>query len=130
MTARVNAFANSHLYRFFPDALHPFLSPVCDTIYAILVTLKLCAPFSEQAVEVGNENAASRSEGLPSIMDGGPEEGGRRAEADRRRALALRALDQRLNAAAATRTASTSTGNTAAVAGTAIMGAEGSAAPT
>ncbi|EME87795.1 uncharacterized protein MYCFIDRAFT_110607, partial [Pseudocercospora fijiensis CIRAD86] len=89
---------------FFPDAIHPFLAPVCDTIYTILVQLRLCTPFSDEAIEAGNENAASRSEGgLPSIMDGRGG-GGRRAEAERRRALALKALDQRLNAAAASRT--------------------------
>lgn len=87
---------------FFPDAVHPFLAPVCDGIYHTLVQLKLCTPFSEEAIEAGNESAASRSEGLPSIMNGRGG-GGRRAEAERRRALALKALDQRLNAAAANR---------------------------
>lgn len=89
---------------FFPDAMHPFLSPVCDTIHSTLVQLHVCTPFSDEAIEAGNESAASRSEGgLPSIMDGRGGEG-RRAEAERRRALALKALDQRLNAAAAGRT--------------------------
>ncbi|KAK5136001.1 hypothetical protein LTR08_004255 [Meristemomyces frigidus] len=83
---------------FFPDAFHPFLSPVCDAIYSALVQMKLCAPFSPESVEAGN--ARSRSEGLPSLLNGGGG-GGRRAEAERRRALALKALDQRLNAAAA-----------------------------
>ena len=88
---------------FFPDAVHPYLSPACDNMYATLVQLKLCTPFSEEAIEAGNENAASRSEGgLPSLMDGRGGSG-RRAEAERRRALALKALDQRLNAAAAGR---------------------------
>ncbi|KXT03904.1 hypothetical protein AC578_9278 [Pseudocercospora eumusae] len=88
---------------FFPDAIHPFLAPVCDVVYSTLVQLRLCTPFSDEAIEAGNESAASRSEGgLPSIMDG--RGGGRRAEAERRRALALKALDQRLNAAAASRT--------------------------
>ncbi|USW48638.1 Putative Rhomboid-like superfamily protein [Septoria linicola] len=89
---------------FFPDALHPVLSPICDGIYNLLVQLRLCTPFSDEAIEAGNESAASRAEGgLPSFTDsrGGT---GRRAEAERRRALALKALDQRLNAAAAGRT--------------------------
>lgn len=55
-------------------------------------------------MEASNENAASRSDSLPSASDQGGG-AGRRAEAERRRALALRALDQRLNAAAATRMA-------------------------
>ena len=90
---------------FFPDVIHPYLSPVCDGIYNILVQLRLCTPFSDEAIEAGNETAASRSEaGLPSITNSrGGGGGGRRAEAERRRALALKALDQRLNAAAATR---------------------------
>ncbi|KAK3699195.1 hypothetical protein LTR37_016556 [Vermiconidia calcicola] len=95
---------------FFPDAIHPVLAPVCEGVYSTLVQLKLCAPFSDDAIEAGNENAASRSDGLPSIMNGGSRSdeggGGRRAEAERRRALALKALDQRLNAAAANRATS------------------------
>lgn len=91
---------------FFPDALHPFLSPVCAAVYNSLVALKVIRPFSEEAIEAGNENAAARSEGLPGLMEGGRGPGGgRRAEAERRRAIALRALDQRLNAAAASRAA-------------------------
>lgn len=89
---------------FFPDVLHPVLSPMSDAIWAILVQMRLCTPFSDEAIEAGNESAASRSEaGLPSIMNSRGGGGGRRAEAERRRALALKALDQRLNAAAATR---------------------------
>lgn len=86
---------------FFPDFVHPFLAPICDAVYGFLVQIRLCAPFSDQDVESATQNAASRSQsgGLPGIMKGN----GRRAEAERRRALALRALDQRLNAAAAGR---------------------------
>ncbi|KAK5120289.1 hypothetical protein LTR85_006495 [Meristemomyces frigidus] len=91
---------------FFPDALHPFLRPVCDGVYDILVQMRVCTPFSEGDVEAGNESAASRSEGLPSIMNGAGSGGGSRGvEAERRRAVALRALDQRLNNAAAARSA-------------------------
>lgn len=97
---------------FFPDAVHPVLAPLCDAIYNALVQLKICAPFTDEAIEAGNESAASRSEGLPSIMNGRGG-GGRRAEAERRRALALKALDQRLNAAAANRTASAPVSNAA-----------------
>ena len=97
---------------FFPDAVHPVLAPVCDGMYNALVQLKLCTPFSDEAIEAGNESAASRSEGLPMIMDGRGR-GGRRAEAERRRALALKALDQRLNAAAANRTTNAPVANAA-----------------
>ena len=96
---------------FFPDPMHPVLAPICDSVYNILIQLKICTPFSDDAIEAGNESAASRSEGgLPNIMNGSGG-GGRRAEAERRRALALKALDQRLNAAAANRTSSTPVSN-------------------
>lgn len=90
---------------FFPDFMHPVLSPICDGVYHLLVQLRVCTPFSEEDIEAGNESAASRAEGgLPSFegRDGGS---GRRAEAERRRAIALKALDQRLNATAASRSA-------------------------
>lgn len=95
---------------FFPDFIHPFLSPVCDAVYGLLVQIKLCSPFADRDVQSATQNAAARSQGaadggLPGIMQGG----GRRAEAERRRALALRALDQRLNAAAAGRESTTAT---------------------
>ncbi|KAJ8608700.1 hypothetical protein MRB53_039502 [Persea americana] len=84
---------------FFPDILKPILSPICDAVFATLVSIRVCTPFSEEAIEAATE--ASRDTGLPGIMD--QRTGGRRAEAERRRALALKALDQRLNAAAASR---------------------------
>jgi hypothetical protein len=96
---------------FFPDIFHPVLAPLCDSVFDALVQLKLCTPFSDSAVETATENAASRSEGgLPSLMNqsggsGGGGGGGKRMEAERRRALALKALDQRLNAAALSRNA-------------------------
>jgi len=88
---------------FWPDALHPFLNPVAEIMYNILVALHLCTPFSAEATETANEAALSRSEGgLPSIMNsraGRSAPSGSRVEAERRRALALKALDQRLHAA-------------------------------
>lgn len=81
---------------FFPDAVHPFLSPITNTIYDLLVQLKICTPFAADDVETGT---ASRSAGLPGVMRS--KDGARGAEAERRRAVALRALDERLNAAAA-----------------------------
>ena len=117
---------------FFPDAAHPFLAPICDGVYNTLVQLRICTPFSDEAIEAGNESAASRSEGLPSIMNGRGGSG-RRAEAERRRALALKALDQRLNAAAANRTTSAPVGsampNVPADAPDASSGASESGAP-
>lgn len=100
-----DTFAFSH---FFPDVIQSAIAPLCDTIYNTLVAMRICMPFSEADVDVGNEQASARAEGgLPSLMNpsgGGATDtrsGGRREEAERRRALALRALDARLNAAAA-----------------------------
>ncbi|KXL44483.1 hypothetical protein M433DRAFT_138541 [Acidomyces richmondensis BFW] len=116
-TMRGDASDTFAFVAFFPDVIHPFLSPVCDGIYATLVRLSICVPFSDEAIEAGNENAASRPDTLPSILNNREGvSGARRAEAERRRALALKALDQRLNAAAANRTshaAPTGTSNAA-----------------
>ncbi|GAB7337116.1 hypothetical protein MBLNU457_g2514t1 [Dothideomycetes sp. NU457] len=118
-----DTFAFSH---FFPDVIQSAIAPVCDSIYNTLVAIRICTPFSEADLDVGNEQASARAEGgLPSLMNpsagyGATDtiSGGRREEAERRRALALRMLDARLNAAAAGRdshAAGPST-NTAAVA--------------
>jgi hypothetical protein len=91
-----DTFAFAH---FFPEPIQTPLSLVSDKVYDILITLKICTPFSDEEVNTGNEQAMARAEGgLPSIMNGG-RGGGRREEAERRRALALKALDQRLHAA-------------------------------
>jgi hypothetical protein len=77
---------------FFPEPVHGLISQVADKIYAILVTLRLCTPFSVEDIDIGNEQANARAEGgLPTTRGGV-----RREEAERRRALALKALDQRL----------------------------------
>lgn len=98
-----DTFAFSH---FFPEPLQVILDPLMDSVYRTVIAFKICAPFSEEAIDQSNEQASARAEGgLPSIMTGGRggRVGGRREEAERRRALALKALDQRLNAAAAAR---------------------------
>ncbi|KAG8626707.1 hypothetical protein KVT40_005652 [Elsinoe batatas] len=91
--------------QFFPEPMQVVLAPVCDQVYNTLVAVRICTPFSNEAIEAGNEQALARAEGgLPSLMNSrGGRLGGRREEAERRRALALKALDQRLNAAAANR---------------------------
>ncbi|GAB7350163.1 hypothetical protein MBLNU459_g0828t1 [Dothideomycetes sp. NU459] len=97
--------------QFFPEPIEKVLAPLCESLYNTLVALKLCTPFSDEAIDAGNEQASARAEGgLPSLMNPsgrGGRGGGRRGEAERRRALALRALDQRLNAAAASRAPAT-----------------------
>ena len=87
------------------------------------MALRVCAPFSAEDVDAGNEQAMARGEGgLPSLLNSGARSGGRglgglgggsgwvgggrglaggsrREEAERRRQLALHALDSRLHAA-------------------------------
>ncbi|PMD23687.1 DUF1751-domain-containing protein [Hyaloscypha hepaticicola] len=74
---------------FFPDPVKPFISALSNHVYNILVSLRICTPFSAADI--------SASRGDTFIQRGAP--GGARAEAERRRALALKALDQRLHAA-------------------------------
>jgi hypothetical protein len=90
----------------FPDVMQPPIAFVSDQIYMILVALKICTPFSEEDIASGNQQVLARGEaGLPSLLSnqrgGGMRGIGKREEAERRRALALKALDQRLQAAAA-----------------------------
>lgn len=92
---------------FWPDAVEPSIAVVADSIYKALVTLRVCTPFSAEEIESSNEQAMVRGEGsLPSLLNPGVRRagGGKREEAERRRALALKALDQRLSAASASRT--------------------------
>lgn len=76
---------------FFPDPVKPFVAAFSTQVFNILVSLRICTPFSAADV--------SASRGDTFIQRGAP--GGARAEAERRRALALKALDQRLHAATA-----------------------------
>lgn len=74
---------------FFPEVTRPAISGMADTIFNILVQLKICTPFSSADMQ------ASRGESHHHRTVGSS-----RAETERRRALALKALDQRLNDAA------------------------------
>ena len=95
--------------QFWPDVAHKPISVVCDAFYSIFTAIGLCTPFSAEDVDLSNEQAAVRGEGgLPNLLNpsGGSSgksktvgSGEKRADAERRRALALRALDQRLQAA-------------------------------
>jgi len=76
---------------FFPDPAKPAVAAFSNQIYNILVAFKICTPFSAADL------SASRGETI--VQRGTP--GSARAEAERRRALALKALDQRLHAATA-----------------------------
>ncbi|KAF4976885.1 hypothetical protein FZEAL_6507 [Fusarium zealandicum] len=72
---------------FFPGPVKPFVAIAADQIFQVLVAMRVCTPFSQ--------GDASHNDNL--IHRNAP--GGARAEAERRRAIALRALDQRLHAA-------------------------------
>ncbi|PHH82027.1 hypothetical protein CDD83_3385 [Cordyceps sp. RAO-2017] len=76
---------------FFPGPVKPLVSAFADQVFDVLVALRLCTPFSQA------DMSAARGERF--LQRGTP--GSARAEAERRRAIALKALDQRLNAATA-----------------------------
>lgn len=91
---------------FWPDAVQPPIAAVASSVYNALVALRVCTPFSVEEVDLSNEQATARAEGgLPSSLNGHRRQGanGKREEAERRRAIALKALDQRLQAATANR---------------------------
>ena len=91
---------------FWPDVVQPPIAAMADGIYNTLVAIKVLRPFSVEEVESGNVQATARGEGgLPSLLNQGSRGGrsGKREEAERRRALALKALDQRLQAATASK---------------------------
>ncbi|KAL6717537.1 hypothetical protein ACLMJK_005452 [Lecanora helva] len=92
---------------FWPDVVQPPIAAVADGVYKALVTVHVLTPFSAEDIETSNVQATARGEGgLPSLLNSaGRRAGGsgKREEAERRRALALKALDQRLHAATAGR---------------------------
>ena len=88
------------LAAFFPHPISVAVAAVSDRVYDVLMATRRCAPFS---ADDGHEQAMAREEaGLTRLADHRPGRrgGGKREEAERRRALALRALDQRLHAVA------------------------------
>jgi len=100
---------------FFPDKIQPPVSSVGNVIFNILVKVGVCQPWSQGDVELSNARAEQREGGaaytLGSASRTSAPPGSARAEAERRRspfplkimltfrALALKALDQRLHAA-------------------------------
>ncbi|KAJ5898831.1 hypothetical protein N7495_003575 [Penicillium taxi] len=90
----------------FPDVMQPPIAFVADQIYSLLVAVKILTPFSEDEIVSGNQQVLARGEaGLPNLHSSshGSRASAKREEADRRRTIALRALDQRLQAASAGR---------------------------
>ena len=80
---------------FFPGPVRPLITAISDQVFNLLVAMRLCVPFSAADISAarGDHHHTFTHRGAP---------GSARAEAERRRALALRALDQRLHAATAT----------------------------
>ena len=78
------------LAEFFPAPVRPAVAALSDKVFDALVAVRVCPPFSP--ADVSQRRAGGGGAAAP---------GGARAEAERRRAIALRALDQRLNAATA-----------------------------
>lgn len=74
---------------FFPNPVKPFVAAFADQVFEALVAVRVCTPFSQADV------SAARGDSF--LQRGTP--GSARAEAERRRAIALKALDQRLHAA-------------------------------
>ncbi|KAI1344035.1 eukaryotic integral membrane protein-domain-containing protein [Xylariaceae sp. FL0016] len=77
---------------FFPGPAKPFVAAFTDQVFNVLVAMRVCTPFSQADI--------SAAQGNTFLQRSAP--GGVRAEAERRRALALKVLDQRLHAAATT----------------------------
>ncbi|KAK4455471.1 eukaryotic integral membrane protein-domain-containing protein [Podospora aff. communis PSN243] len=94
-TSETFAFAE-----FFPGPVRPFVAGVSNQIFDALVAVRICTPFSAA------DHHTARGDGFG--QRGAP--GSARAEAERRRALALKALDQRLHAATAQSTRASSVG--------------------
>lgn len=86
----------------FPDVMQPPIAFVADQIYKVLVAVRILTPFSDDDIASGNQQVLARGEaGLPTLLSNQRAGSrGKREEAERRRALALKALDQRLQAAA------------------------------
>ncbi|CAD6499548.1 BgTH12-03659 [Blumeria graminis f. sp. triticale] len=93
------------LVEFFPGALKPVISLLSNSIYNILVKLHICPPFPT------GEHSLPRIDSLAQRNTPGTA----RAEAERRRALALKALDQRLHAATASYSKPHNPGSTVSV---------------
>lgn len=88
-TLRGDASETFAFAEFFPNPVKPVVAAFADQVFEVLVAMRLCTPFSQADV------SAARGDNF--LQRGTP--GSARAEAERRRAIALKALDQRLHAA-------------------------------
>lgn len=88
---------------FFPAPVKPLVAAVSDQVFHVLVAMRLCVPFSAAEVSAAQGGAGNGGAGGGYHGHRSAAPGSARAEAERRRALALKALDQRLHAATAGR---------------------------
>lgn len=103
---------------FFPDAVQPAVALATDNVHALLVRLRVLTPFSDHAISSSNEQVVARGHvGLPTLLRNADRRSGRTEEAERRRALAVKALNQRLERAAAERAAKRKTSGASTVGG-------------
>jgi membrane associated rhomboid family serine protease len=94
-----DAFA---FHNFFPDPFRFIAAKVSVWVFPLFVATRLCTPFTESEVEAANGRAAARVSSATSYnvglspLDRQPRHLNARLEAERRRSLALRALDTEL----------------------------------
>lgn len=106
---------------FFPGPVKPLVAALGDQIFAVLVSLRMCTPFSQAELNAAGGAGVGAYHGHQHLHGHrGAAPGSARAEAERRRALALKALDQRLHAATAGRGVAVAAGATASMAGRAV----------
>ncbi|KAI7788684.1 rhomboid family protein [Diaporthe eres] len=98
---------------FFPAPAKPLVAALGDQVFNVLVALRLCTPFSQAEVSAAGGNSG----GYHPYSHRNAAPGSARAEAERRRALALRALDQKLHAATAGRGGAAGSASAGAAAG-------------
>ncbi|KAH8811840.1 eukaryotic integral membrane protein-domain-containing protein [Xylogone sp. PMI_703] len=96
-TLRGDASETFAFAEFFPSPAKEVVASISDTVFNILVAVRICTPFSAADISAARGDNSFVQRGTP---------GTARAEAERRRALALKALDQRLHAASAKAAAS------------------------
>jgi hypothetical protein len=115
-TSRGDASDTFSFAAFWPDIVQPYLEVVGDVVYKTLVSFKILTPFTAEDVDVGNMQATVRSGGdvLPNLLN---RPSGRRDDGERRRALAMAALEQRMQ-----NNASTTKPPTAALTGPSPLG--------
>lgn len=82
------------LVHFFPDALTPILSPIFDQFYELAIQLGLLTRFDQADVEESNARAGRRAAGIPGSSAASSDA---RNAAERRRQVALKVLEERIN---------------------------------